>query len=82
MQERGHRELDAVNKEILHCIAKLSQKTGYADVKDIICNGKSEKDIAELVERLANRDVLVKEDGHYWIQVKLLELWLIKTMGA
>ncbi len=82
LQERGHRELDAINKKILHCIARLSQKTGYADIKDITCDDESAEQVAEWVERLANRDVLVKEGGRYRIQVKLLELWLLKKDGV
>lgn len=82
LQERGHRELDEVNKEILHCIAKLSKKTGYADLSEITCSGESSNTVKEWLKRLVDRDVLVNENGtHYWIQVKLLELWLLRTMG-
>ena len=83
LQERGHRELDGVNKEILLSVARLSQTAGYARLEDIECVGKTADEIRELVDRLEDRNVLVKEGGdHYWIQVKLLEQWLIQKNGA
>lgn len=83
LQERGHRELDEVNKEILLSIARNSQTTGYANIDEIICEGKTQEEIQSYLDRLVDRNVLVKEGrNYYWIQVKLLEKWLINTMGV
>lgn len=88
IRERGHEELDHVNKQILHGIARLSQANGRADISKLTCvdeNGQSltQTQIQSLVDRLVDRNVLVCEaNGHCWIQVKLLEQWLINTMGA
>lgn len=83
LQERGHRELDDINRDILVSIARLSQTTGYAKVSDIECQNLSQLDIQRFVDRLVDRNVLIKEGrDQYWIQVKLLERWLINTMGV
>ena len=83
LQERGHRELDDINRDILISIARLSQTTGYAKVSDIECQKLSLSDIQSYVDRLVDRNVLIKEGrDQYWIQVKLLERWLINTMGV
>lgn len=83
LQERGHREFDEANKEIMLSIARLSQTTGYASIDEVTCPGKTLEEIQELVDRLVDRNVLVKEGrNQYWIQVKLLERWLINMMGV
>ena len=83
LQERGHRELDVINRDILLSIARLSQTTGYANLKDIKCDELSSDDIRAFSDRLVDRNVLVKEGrDQYSIQVKLLELWLINTKGV
>lgn len=83
LQERGHRELDDINRDILISIARLSQTTGYARASDIECQNLSLSDIQAYVDRLVDRNVLIKEGrDQYWIQVKLLERWLINTMGV
>ena len=90
MQERGHRELDAVNKDILIAIARLSGAAGYAVFDEIAAEVRwirggdlSDERLRELLERLYNRRVLLKEGGNkYWIQVRLLEKWLIVTYGG
>lgn len=82
LQDRGHRELDEINKSILLSVARLSQTTGYANINDIECANLSKEEIQKYVDRLVDRNVLVKDGrAQYWIQVKLLELWLINTMG-
>lgn len=82
LQERGHRELDGINHDILLSVARLSQAAGYADINSIECDGLSRSEIQTYVDRLVDRNVLVKEGrSQYWIQVKLLELWLINTEG-
>ena len=76
--ERGHNELQAENKLILTQIARLSQGTGYAQITDIDCNNLSAERIQELVSRLCERDVLIKEGrDRYKIKVKLFERWLL-----
>ena len=83
LQERGHRELDNINKEILLSVARLSQTTGYADINAVECEGLCKEEIRTYADRLVDRNVLVKEGrDFYWIQVKLLERWLINAMGA
>lgn len=83
LQERGHRELDDINQSILLSIARLSQTTGYASINCIECDGLTRDEIQRYINRLVDRNVLVKEGrDQYWIQVKLLERWLISTMGA
>lgn len=83
LQERGRRDLDNENYEILLSIARLSQATGYARLDDIACAGKSAEEIRDLVERLEKRNVLVREGrDNYYIQVRLLERWLIQKNGA
>jgi len=82
LQERGHRELDSINTAILLSIARLSQASGYAYIGDIECDGLSREEVQLYVERLVDRNVLAKEGREqYWIQVKLLERWLINTKG-
>lgn len=57
--------------------------TGYADIEGISCSGMTREEIQGLVDRLVDRDVLVREGrNQYWIQVRLLERWLISTMGV
>ena len=83
LQERGHREFDAINHEILLSVARLSQTTGYAEINSIECEGLSREEIQRYVDRLVDRNVLVKEGrDQYWIQVKLLERWLISSEGV
>lgn len=83
LQERGHDELNDINEEILTAIARLSHTTGYANIDNIHCDGLDDDDIRKYVERLVDRNVLVKEGrDHYRIQVKLLEYWLIDTKGV
>ena len=82
LQERGHPENNAMNFQILLSVARASQTKGRADIRDIACEGCTPEALQTLVDRLVDRNVLVKEHGGYWIQVKLLEKWLIKTMGA
>lgn len=83
LQERGHREFDDANKEILLSIARLSQNKGDAPIDEITCSGKTADEIQMLVERLHDRNVLLRKGrDRYSIQVKLLERWLISTMGV
>lgn len=83
LQERGHEELNKINEDILTAIARLSQTTGYANIDNIHCDGVDDDDIRKYVERLVDRNVLVKEGrDRYRIQVKLLEHWLIDTKGV
>lgn len=83
LQERGHREFDAINHEILLSVARLSQTTGYAEINSIECEGFSREEVQRYVDRLVDRNVLVKEGrDQYWIQVKLLERWLISSEGV
>ena len=80
--ERGHNELQEENKFILTQIARLSQGTGYAQISDIYCDHLSAERIQELVSRLCERDVLIKEGrDRYKIKVKLFERWLIFEEG-
>lgn len=82
LKERGHTELDGINKQLLLSIARLSRTTGYARLGDIHISTLSEDQVIEYVERLVDRNVLSKEKGdQYSIQVKLLQKWLIHTMG-
>lgn len=82
LRERGHTELDKINRGLLLSIARLSKTTGYARLRDIWAPGLSEGDMVQYVERLVDRNVLSKERGdQYSIQVKLLQKWLIHTMG-
>ena len=84
IQERGHKELEPINKSILTSVARLSNSSaaGFANLNDIECDCLNGENIQKYIDRLVDRNVLVKE-GHdrYRIQVKLLELWLIHTMG-
>ena len=83
LQERGRRDLDDVNYEILLSVARLSQTTGYACLDDIECEGKSRDEIRDLVERLEKRNVLIREGrDNYYIHVRLLERWLIQKNGV
>ena len=83
LQERGHREFDSINHEILLSVARLSQTTGYAEINSIECEGLSREEVQKYVDRLVDRNVLVKEGrDQYWIQVKLLERWLISSEGV
>lgn len=88
IRERGHEDLEYVNKQLLHSIARLSQANGRADVSRITCTNEkgealSAEEIQQLLDRLVVRNVLISEAGdRYWIPVKLLELWLISTMGG
>lgn len=80
--ERGRDELEKVNKQILTQIARLSKGTGYAQIGDVYCNGYSVEKIQDLVTRLCERDVLVKDGrDRYRIKVKLFERWLIFKEG-
>ena len=85
IDERGHvKQLHTINEKILLSVARLSQAGGgYAMLSDITCGTLSRDEIQRYIDRLVDRNVLVKEgrDG-YWIQVKLLEKWLINRMGA
>lgn len=82
LQERGHREFDQVNKDILLSIARQSQATGHANIGKITCGDMSRDDLESLLQRLVDRNVLVKQGrDEYKIQVELLEKWLINTMG-
>lgn len=82
LQERGHRELDQVNKEILLSVARQSQSTGHANIGRITCGGMGREEMEALLRRLVDRNVLVKQGREdYRIQVELLEKWLIDTMG-
>ena len=77
--ESGHEEFEGVNREVLQAIARQSQDVGSADVSSIVCDGLTAEEIRELVLRLADRNVLIREgDDRYYIQVKLLEKWLLK----
>lgn len=83
IQERGHWEYNDANKNILLSIARLSQNTGDACIGDITCAGLTLDEIQTLVDRLVDRNVLVREGrDRYRIQVKLLEQWLIHVMGV
>lgn len=79
LQERGHREYDEANAEILLSIARLSQTTGRANIHDISCGSKTRKEILDLVTRLVDRNVLSRSGEDYEIQVKLLEKWLLQN---
>lgn len=87
IRERGHEELDYVNKRLLHSIARMSQANGRADISKLSCTDEQgvaldQEQIQRLVDRLVDRNVLVSAaNGYCWIQVKLLEQWLINTMG-
>lgn len=80
LQERGHAERNAFNKEILLSVARKSKDCGAAALEDISCSAPPDY-LSSLVQRLENRNVLVKDAGKYFIQVKLLELWLLKRYG-
>ena len=84
IQERGHKELEPINKSILTSVARLSNSSaaGFANLNDIECDCLNGENIQKYIDRLVDRNVLVKEGrDRYRIQVKLLELWLINTMG-
>lgn len=84
IDERGYvDELHNINLELLLNVARLSQASGFATLENISCAGLSSTQVRTYLDRLVDRNVLVKEgrDG-YWIQVKLLEKWLINTMGV
>lgn len=77
--ENGHEEFEGVNREVLQAIARQSQDVGSADVNSIVCDGLTAEEIREVVLRLVDRNVLIREgDDRYYIQVKLLEKWLLK----
>ncbi len=83
MQDRGHREFDQENREILLSIARNSQTATQASIQDISCGDLSAEEIQKLVDRLEERNVLYKDNtGKYQIQVKLLERWLVATLGG
>lgn len=82
LDERGHDELKDINRAILTQIARLSKGIGYAHVADIRYDGCDESRILEFVQRLCDRDVLLKEGrDRYRIKVKLFERWLIYQEG-
>ncbi|MBQ3077469.1 MAG: hypothetical protein IJC43_06405 [Clostridia bacterium] len=84
VDERGKPELHEINRGLLLSVARLSQTGGYARLQDIVSGSAlSAERIEGYLARLVDRSVLVKEgrDG-YRIQVKLLEKWLIDTMGV
>ena len=80
--ERGHDELKAVNRSILTQIARLSKSMGYAHVNDIHYESYELSSIQELIQRLCDRDVLVKDGrDRYKIKVKIFERWLLFQDG-
>ena len=82
LQERGHRELDDANREILLSVARQTQTTKYAKIENITCEGRNLEEIQMIVDRLVNRNVLIREQGNqYCIQVNLLKKWLLNTYG-
>lgn len=84
IDERGHvEEKHDINFELLLCVARLSQASGYASLDDITCADLTQQEIRNHLDRLVDRNVLAREgrDG-YWILVKLLEKWLIDTKGV
>ena len=83
IDERGQ-DLHEINESILLSVARLSQSGGQAaSISDIACGTMSTAEIQPYIDRLVDRNVLVRQDGdRYWIQVKLLEKWLINTKGA
>lgn len=84
IDERGQEQkLHNINKEILLSVARLSQANGYAPLNAITCGSMSQEEMMHYINRLVDRNVLVREgrDG-YWIYVKLLEKWLIATEGV
>ena len=83
VQERGREELTPINAELLLSIARQSKMAGYARLDDITCGNMPKEEIVPYLERLVDRNVLLREgrDG-YRIYVKLLQKWLIDTRGA
>lgn len=84
IDERGQEQkVHNINKEILLSVARLSQTNGYAHLDAITCGSMSQEEMMPYINRLVDRNVLVREgrDG-YWIYVKLLEKWLIATEGV
>ena len=82
LQERGHRELDDAKREILLSVARQTQTTKYAKIENITCEGRNLEEIQMIVDRLVNRNVLIREQGNqYCIQVNLLKKWLLNTYG-
>ena len=82
LKERGHPEYDDDTKLLLHAIAKASlNSSGFVALKQIECEGLSRDIIEGLCERLVDRNVLLKIGGRYSIQVFLLTMWLLQTMG-
>lgn len=84
IDERGQEQkVHNINKEILLSVARLSQTNGYAPLDAITCGSMSQEEMMPYINRLVDRNVLVREgrDG-YWIYVKLLEKWLIATEGV
>lgn len=81
LNERGHDELKAENTVLLHEIAKLAKSTRRVPVASIRCDGISQDRIRVLVDRLVNRDVLIRTKDEVEIKVKLFERWLLETMG-
>lgn len=83
LQERGHRELDQANKEILLSIARQSQSTGHARIDRIVYPNAKQEELEGLLQRLVDRNVLIRQGrDEYKIQVELLEKWLIDTRGV
>ncbi len=81
LNERGHDELKAENTVLLHEIAKLAKSTRRVPVSSIRCDGIDQNRIRVLVDRLVNRDVLIRTKDEVEIKVKLFERWLLETMG-
>lgn len=87
LQERGHRELDKINEEVLTAIARLSvddEDTSLSNIlSNIHCKDFSDEEVKECVHRLVDRNVLTRLNGtqQYSIQVKLFERWLIENRG-
>lgn len=88
LQDRSDGTLEGENTEVLTAVARASRRGGRAEYADIrkLCPQIGGERLDWLLDRLAERDVLVCEMGqdtrYYRIEVELLARWLLYLNGA